>query len=440
MIDPRRVYALILGGGAGTRLFPLTKDRAKPAVPFVGKYRLVDVPISNCLNSGMAHIFVLTQFNSHSLHRHIQQSYRLDFTTNGFVDILAAEQSPRNTTWYQGTADAVRRNLWHLNDPAFTHALILSGDQLYRMDFRDIFETHRGRNADVTISVTPKRPEEAGGFGVMKVDEHLRVVDFVEKPSPEQIADLVVPGESLAPMGIQINGPVVLASMGIYVFSLPNLHRALSNDMDDFGKHVIPLCVRTLRVYAHPFVGYWEDVGTIRTFFQANLDMTSWTPPFEFYDELQPVFTHPRFLPNNKLDEVEVIHSIISEGCFIRQAKISHSVTGVRAAVRRGSALHQVVMLGQDAYGQACQACGPSAQLPLVDEDDEVCGQDAPSRGIGRHCQITRAIIDKNVCIGDHVVITDHTGKPDEDGNGYYVRDGIVIIPKHTVIPSWSVI
>ncbi len=440
MIDPRRVYALILGGGAGTRLFPLTKDRAKPAVPFVGKYRLVDVPISNCLNAGLSHIYVLTQFNSHSLHRHIQQSYRLDFTSHGFVDILAAEQSPRSSAWYQGTADAVRQNLWHFNDPTFTHSLILSGDQLYRMDFREIFTTHERLQADVTVAVTPKRPEEAGGFGVLKVDADYRVVDFVEKPTPEQMEELIVQGESLAPLGVQVSGPVVLASMGIYVFSLPNLRWALANEMKDFGKHVIPMCVKNLRVYVHPFVGYWEDVGTISTFFQANLDMTSWNPPFEFYDELQPVFTHPRFLPNNKLDRVEVIHSIISEGCFIRQATISHSVIGVRSAVRRGSVLDHVVMLGQDAYGQSCRTCGKTTQTPLVEDDDDECAQGLLSRGVGRNCRITRAILDKNVCIGDHVVITDHTGKPDEDGEHYYVRDGIVIIPKDTVIPSGTVI
>lgn len=438
MIDPRRVYALILGGGAGTRLFPLTKDRAKPAVPFMGKYRLVDIPISNCLNSAITNIFVLTQYNSHSLHRHIQQSYRLDFTSHGFVDILAAEQSPRNTGWYQGTADAVRRNMWHLNDPAFEHVLILSGDQLYRMDFRDILITHERLNADVTIAVTPKRPEEAGGLGVMKVDANYRVVDFVEKPSPEQMRDLIVPGEALAPLGVRVEGPVVLASMGIYVFSKDNLRWALANDMQDFGKHVIPMCVQQLNVYVHPFAGYWEDVGTIRLFFEANMAMTSWRPPFEFYNELQPVFTHPRFLPNNKLDEVELVHSIISEGCFIRQAKILHSVIGIRSAIRRGSVLDHVVVLGQDAYGLAT-SCRITTNAMLIDDDD-VCDPNVPSRGIGRNCHICCAIIDKNVCMGDDVVITDHAGKPDEDGDCYYVRDGIVIVPKNMVIPSGTVI
>lgn len=438
MIDPRRVYALILGGGAGSRLFPLTKDRAKPAVPFMGKYRLVDIPISNCLNSGIANIFVLTQYNSHSLHRHIQQSYRLDFTAHGFVDILAAEQSPRNTGWYQGTADAVRRNMWHLNDPAFEHVLILSGDQLYRMDFRDMFTTHERVGADVTIAVTPKRPEEAGGFGVMKVDEQFRVVDFVEKPSPAQMQELIVPGEALAPMGVRVEGPVVLASMGLYVFSKDNLRWALANDMEDFGKHVIPMCVKQLKVYMHPFAGYWEDVGTIRHFFEANLAMTSWKPPFEFYNELQPVFTHPRFLPNNKLDDVTLIHSIVSEGCFIRQSVIRHSVIGIRSAIRRGSELDHVVVLGQDAYGQA-KSCRTSTDTMLIDDDD-VCELDTPSRGIGRNCHICCAIIDKNVCMGDNVTITDHTGQPDEDGDRYYVRDGIVIVPKNMVIPAETVI
>ncbi|MHB9134546.1 MAG: sugar phosphate nucleotidyltransferase [Armatimonadota bacterium] len=431
-IDPRKVYALILGGGAGTRLFPLTKDRAKPAVPFAAKYRLIDVPISNCLNSGIPHIFVLTQFASQSLHRHLQQSYRLDYFTGGFVDILAAEQS-RRSDWYQGTADAVRRNLWHLNNPTFTHTLILSGDQIYRMEYRDILATHERQNAQVTIAVTPKRPEEAAGLGVMKIDENFRVIDFVEKPSPAQIADLVVQGEDLAPMGVKVSGPVVLASMGIYVFDDGRLRQALNNDLHDFGKHVIPWCVKHLRVFVHPFVGYWEDVGTIASYFQANLDLTSWDPHFDFYNELQPVFTRPRFLPNSKMDEVELVHSIVSEGCFIRQAKLIHCVIGVRSAIRRGSVLQDVVMLGQDSYAKPHHALSFLPPTAIAGENGNTAN---PSPGVGRNCHITRAIIDKNACIGDDVLIADHTGKPDSDGAGYYVRDGIVIIPKNAVIPS----
>ena len=433
MINPRRVYTLILGGGAGSRLFPLTQDRAKPAVPFAGKYRLVDVPISNCLNSGISHIFVLTQYSSHSLHRHIQQSYRLDFTSHGFVDILAAEQNQRGTAWYQGTADAVRQNLWHLNDPLFTHVLILSGDQLYRMDFRDLLATHERLGADLTIAVTPKRPEEATGFGVLKADSQGRIVDFVEKPSVEQMAELIVPGESLAPYGLEVSGPVVLVSMGLYVFNRAQLSHALANDMVDFGKHVIPECIKNMRVVMHPFVGYWEDVGTIRSYFEANLAMTSWKPPFEFYSELSPIYTHPRFLPNNKLDEVVITQSLVSEGCFIRQASLSHSVVGVRSIIKRGSTLDHVVMVGQDTYSEIDNECAPALD---ISEMADSCQLDLTSRGVGRNCHISHAILDKNVCIGDEVTITDHTGLPDEDGEGYYVRDGIVIVPKNTLIAA----
>ncbi len=433
MINPRRVYTLILGGGAGSRLFPLTKNRAKPAVPFAGKYRLVDVPISNCLNSGLTHIFVLTQYSSHSLHRHIQQSYRLDFTSHGFVDILAAEQNLQSVAWYQGTADAVRQNLHHLADPLFSHVLILSGDQIYRTDFRDMFATHDRLQADLTIAVTPKRPEEAGGFGVLKADTQGRICDFVEKPTPEQMADLILPGEALAPYGINMTGPVVLVSMGIYTFVRDKLCLALANDMKDFGKHVIPKCIRDMRVFMHPFVGYWEDVGTMLNYFDANLAMTSWKPPFEFYSELSPIYTRPRFLPNNKLDAVEINQSIVSEGCFIRKAIINHSVIGVRSIIKRGSKFEHVIMLGQDTYGGADER---SQQLPITEMSIDRLQPDLTSCGVGRNCHITRAILDKNICIGDEVTITDHTGLPDEDGDGYYVRDGIVIIPKNAMIAA----
>lgn len=431
-IESRQVYALILGGGAGTRLFPLTKDRAKPAVPFAGKYRLIDVPLSNCLNSGIHHISVLTQFNSHSLHRHIQQAYRMDYYSHGFIDIMAAEQSPRNVTWYQGTADAVRQNLWHLNDPSYTHVLILSGDQIYRMDYREILTTHEHHAAQVTLAVTPKRPEEAGSFGVMKIDAHFRVIDFVEKPTERQMAELIIPGEDLAPFGVHVSGPVVLASMGIYLFTDDALRWALDTEMDDFGKHIIPWCVQHLHVFVHPFIGYWIDVGTIRSYYQANLDVTSWEPFFDFYDELEPVFTQPRFLPNSKLDDVEVIRSTISDGCFIRQSRIIHSVIGMRSVIRRGSVLEDVVMLGQDNYGPP-HHLRRAASITLDGEDDIT---DILPRGIGRQCRITHAIIDKNACIGNEVVITDHSGLPDEDGEYYYVRDGIVIIPNNAVVPS----
>jgi glucose-1-phosphate adenylyltransferase len=431
-IDPRRVYALILGGGAGTRLFPLTKDRAKPAVPIAGKYRLIDVPVSNCLNSGIVHIYILTQYNSESLHRHIHRAYHLGHFTTGFVDVLAAEQTLGGSEWYQGTADAVRRNLWHLTEPSIEHVLILSGDQIYRMDFRQVLATHAAHAADLTVAVTPKRPEEAGGLGVMRVDADLRVVEFVEKPGPERMRDLVLPGESLAPLGVHVTGPVVLASMGIYAFDRATLTEALDTRMDDFGRHIIPWCVENKRTFAHPFAGYWEDVGTIGSYFRANLDLTSWASPFDFYDEDQPVFTHARFLPNPKLDGVELIGSTVSDGCIISGAKITRSVIGLRSVIRPGSVLEEVVMLGQDDY---MDSLSPEHH-PALPRSRAAGAAPLPARGLGVDCRVTRAIIDKNARIGAGTVITDHTGRPDEECDLYCVREGIVVVPKNAVIPA----
>ncbi|HEY3416257.1 MAG TPA: glucose-1-phosphate adenylyltransferase [Armatimonadota bacterium] len=420
-LDTRRVYALVLGGGAGKRLFPLTKDRAKPAVPLAGKYRLIDVPVSNCINSRINNIFVLTQVNSQSLHRHIHVAYKFDIFSSGYVDILAAEQSQGSLEWYQGTADAVRRNLWHLNDPMIDRVLILSGDQIYRMDFREVMRTHDQHRADVTLAVTVKRPEEAEGLGVLKIDRDFRVIDFVEKPSPEIIPSLTIDGASLAPMGVQATGPVVLASMGIYLFNRELLDVALDNTMTDFGKEVIPWCMRNMRVYAHPFSGYWQDVGTIQNYFQANLDLAGSRPQFDFYDADHPIFTHPRFLPNSRVDESELTGTIVSEGCQITRAQIVNSIIGIRSTIGEGGTLREVIMLGQDNYErpEQCKACAG-----------------LPARGIGRDCRIERTIIDKNARIGAGVTIHSHLGKPDEDGDCYYVRDGIVIIPKNGVVPE----
>ena len=421
-VDTKRVCALILGGGRGTRLFPLTKDRAKPAVPLAGKYRLIDVPISNCINSQVGNIFVVTQFNSQSLHRHIHNSYKFDIFSESFVEILAAEQTDAKADWYQGTADAVRRNLWHLTDPDVDRVLVLSGDQIYRMDFRGIMETHEQQHAEITIAATPRRPEQAEGTGVLKIDRHFRVVDFVEKPNRAAMRDLIIQGEDLAPLGIKAEGPVVLSSMGIYLFNRTRLELALDNEMADFGKNVIPWCIRQMRVFMHPFVGYWEDVGTIGSYFDAHIDLTSPRPEFDFYEAGRPIYTHPRFLPNSKVSEGSQFNSsIISEGCIINQATIEHSVIGIRSLINEGSTLRHVIMLGQDSY-----------ETP--EQREESAG--LPARGIGAHCQITRAIIDKNARIGDGVIINSHQGKSNEDGDCYCVRDGIVIIPKNTVVPD----
>ncbi|MHB9022759.1 MAG: glucose-1-phosphate adenylyltransferase [Armatimonadota bacterium] len=420
-LNTHRIYALILGGGAGKRLFPLTMDRAKPAVPLGGKYRLIDVPVSNCINSRISNIFVLTQFNSQSLHRHIHVAYKFDMFSRGYVDILAAGQNPGSSEWYQGTADAVRRNLLHLNDPLIDRVLILSGDQIYRMDFREVMGTHEKRRADVTLAVTVKKPEEAEGLGILKIDRRFRVIDFVEKPGKDILPSLTIDGESLAPMGVTASGPVVLASMGIYLFNRELLDVALANEMTDFGKEVIPWCMHNMHVFAHPFSGYWQDVGTIQNYFQANLDLAGPHPQFDFYDADHPIYTHPRFLPSSRVDESELTGAIVSDGCRITRAKIEQSIVGIRSVIGEGSTLREVIMIGQDDYErpERCKVC-----------------TGLPARGIGSNCRIEHTIIDKNARIGPGVTIHSHIGKPDEDGDCYYVRDGIVIIPKNGVVPE----
>jgi len=422
MIDTEKIYALVLGGGVGRRLFPLTKDRSKPAVPLAGMYRLIDIPISNCINSRIGRIFVLTQFNSQSLHRHIHNAYKFDIFSENFVEILAAEQTLGKEEWYQGTADAVRRNLWHLTDPEVDRVLVLSGDQLYRMDFQDIIRTHAETRAEVTLAATPKRPEKAEGMGVLKIDRHFRVVDFVEKPDRATLKNLIIQGEDLAPLGVKAEGPVVLCSMGIYLFNRTRMELALDNQMTDFGKNVIPWCIQHLRVFVHPFVGYWEDVGTIRNFFDVNMDLAGPNPLFDFYEPGRPIYTHPRFLPNAKvMGNSQVNDSLLSDGSIIQGARVERSIIGVRGVVSEGSQLKEVIMMGQDRY-ETPQECEECAGLP--------------NRGIGRQCQINHAIIDKNARIGDGVIITPHLGKQDEEGDCYFVRDGVVIIPKNAIVPD----
>ncbi len=421
-VDTSIVYALVLGGGVGTRLYPLTKDRSKPAVPLAGKYRLIDVPVSNCINSKIGKIFVLTQFNTQSLHRHIHNTYKFDIFSENFVEILAAEQTAGKNEWYQGTADAVRRNLWHLTDQNVDRVLILSGDQLYRMDFRDIMETHDKMRAEVTLAATIRRPDQVEGFGILKVDRHFRVVEFVEKPNKAELRDLIIQGEDLAPLGVKAEGPVVLASMGIYLFNRTRLELALDNENADFGRNVIPWAIEHMRVFVHPYMGYWEDVGTISSFFSTHMDLVSKKPLFDFYESGRPIYTNPRFLPNGKVTgNSKITDAIISDGCMIESATIEQSVIGVRSIIGTGSVLREVVMMGQDTY-----------------ETDEQKMDNAgmPGRGIGCNCQITRAIIDKNARIGDGVIITSHLNRPNEDGDCYCVRDGVVIIPKNAVIPE----
>jgi glucose-1-phosphate adenylyltransferase len=422
------VLSIVMGGGRGTRLFPLTKERAKPAVPLAGKYRLVDIPISNCINSGLKRVYVLTQFNSASLHRHISQSYKFDHFTGGFVEILAAEQTLTDESWYQGTADAVRKNLVHFLNHDFDFMLVLSGDQLYRMDFRDIIAQHAETYADVTVAMLPVNRQVAPSFGLMQIDADLRITRFVEKPKdPEVLDSLRLPREWYPRMGIDRDEELFLASMGIYVFNREVLLTLLDNKLADFGKHIIPSAIQTHRVFSYIFHGYWEDIGTIRSFFEANLDLTSDNPRFNFLDMRAPIFSRPRFLPASRILGAQIDHAIISDGCVIHQAKITRSVVGIRSLLDSGAELHRTVLLGCDYY-----------ESDEAVELNKVTGR--PRIGIGKNTRIENAIIDKNARIGDHCVITP-SGKPDcVDHELYYIRDGIVIIPKNGCIPHGTVI
>ena len=421
--DPQSVLAVILGGGAGTRLFPLTKDRAKPAVPLGGKYRLVDIPISSCINSDLRRVYVLTQFNSASLHQHIYQAYKFDQFSRGFVEILAAEQTLTDTSWYQGTADAVRKNLSHFMNHSFEHLLILSGDQLYRMDCRAFVEEHIQRGAHVTVATKPVPRKDIAGLGIMQMNADFRITRFVEKPKESAVQDsLKLDPDWCERLHLPHGQPLFLASMGIYVFSRAALLELLNNNSQDFGKHIIPGAIESHRVFAHIFNGAWEDIGTIRSFFDANLDMTSKTPQFDFYDRTAPIYTHPRFLPASRIFRGAIEQSLISDGCFINEATVRHSVLGIRSVVGEGSKLHRTVMMGSDYFEPPRpESTGESASIPRI--------------GVGRNTRIENAIIDKNARIGDDCVISPE-GKPAEvDHPHYYIRDGIVVIPKNGTVP-----
>jgi len=412
--------AVILGGGRGSRLFPLTQKRSKPAVPLAGKYRLIDIPISACITSGLRRIFVLTQYNSESLNKHVNQAYKFDHFSDAFVAILAAEQTEENPSWFQGTADAVRQSLHHLRGHRAREVLILSGDQLFQMDFRTLRDTHRGAQADATVAVIPVSREQTAAFGIVKLDATGRIVHFEEKPGPDRLANL----ESDLP-GL---GKCFLASMGIYMFGRETLERAIADEKQvDFGRHVIPTAIHEMRVQAHLFRGYWEDVGTIGSYFQANMALTGRIPPFDFYDAARPIYTDARFLPATKVEGCAVRASLISEGCILHSAEIERSVVGIRSRVGQGARLHDTLMLGADFYEsladmEAAQARG------------------VPPVGIGEGSIIERAIVDKNARVGRGVRILDKERPKDADGFGHFVRDGIVIVPKGGVIPDGTVI
>ena len=429
-VNKSNVLAVIMGGGQGTRLFPLTKERAKPAVPLAGKYRLVDIPISNCINSEIKRIYLLTQFNTASLHQHISRSYKFDHFTAGFVEILAAEQTASDTSWYEGTADAVRKNKIHFRTVDWDYLLILSGDQLYRMDFRDIVDQHIHTRADVTIATIPVRRPQVSSLGIMQIDGDRKITRFVEKTSDPAVQDsLRLDPAWYSNLGIQGEGEFFLASMGIYVFTREVIFGLLDNPLTDFGKHIIPKAISEKRVYSFVFQGYWEDIGTIRAFFEANLDVTSELPRFNFFDMSAPIYSRPRFLPGSKINGAKIDHAVITDGCIINQADIAFSIVGLRCLVGPGTTLRRTVLLGNDFY---------ETQESIREHE----GKGMPRIGIGSNCRIENTIVDKNARIGDNVVISP-AGKPeklDHDKPTYFIRDGIVIVPKGGVIPHGTVI
>jgi glucose-1-phosphate adenylyltransferase len=424
----RDVISVILGGGAGTRLFPLTKDRSKPAVPLAGKYRIVDIPISNCLNSGLKRIFLLTQFNSSSLHRHIQQSYQFDEFSNGFVEIMAAQQTPSSDAWYQGTADAVRQNLQHFNNSAHKYVLILSGDQLYRMNFGAVLEQHIKSGADITVATIPVNRADARQFGIMQIDGEERITRFVEKPQEDELLDtLRMDGSIRSKLGIHGGDDLLLASMGIYVFNRDVLAKALAGKHVDFGKHIIPNLISSGRVFSYVYQGYWEDIGTIRAFYDANLDLVNEIPKFNFFDTQAPVYTHARYLPASKIVRGHIERAAIADGCIIVDANIEHSIIGIRSRIETGATIKNSILMGLDDY-----------ETPQ--EIQSAIARGVPPLGIGRNTYIERAIVDKNARIGDHVRISPE-GKPENyDGDNFNIRDGIVVVPKGGIIRSGTVI
>jgi glucose-1-phosphate adenylyltransferase len=416
------VLSIILAGGAGKRLFPLTQDRSKPAVPLGGKYRLIDVPISNCINSGLNKIFVLTQFNSASLNYHIINSYRFDPFSRGFIEVLAAEQTMTNPNWFQGTADAVRQHLHRFTGRDNDYQLILSGDQLYRMNYRELLENHWATGADVTICVIPRSEAAASSFGLLKLDREGRVEQFREKPKGDALHEMRTDTEALGLTPEQAAKRPYVASMGIYLFRRDVLIDLLADaSMIDFGYQVIPKAIENFKVHGFLFDGYWEDLGTVEAFYRANIDLTSSDPHFDFHDMTAPIYTRARFLPPSRIEECEVHNSIIAEGSVLKGARIASSIVGIRSPIGEDVVLERALLMGADYY-----------------EDDAYFEQNRrlgrPNIGIGKGSIIRKAIIDKNAHIGTGVKILNEQRVQEFDGQGYYIRDGIVIVPKNGVL------
>jgi len=428
--DLSRVLGVILGGGAGTRLFPLTGERAKPAVPLAGKYRLVDIPISLCINSGIKRIFLLTQYLSSSLHRHVQQSYRFDdYQPRGFIEIMAATQKGDSSGWYQGTADAVRQNMMHFRTHDYDLVLILSGDQLYRMDFREIIQQHIKSGAEVTVATIPVSREPARSFGIMQIDANKEIVRFVEKPKQDDALDtLKMGGDALNEIGRDRHDDLFLASMGIYVFNREAMNEALADPLkQDFGKDIIPQMIGKKKLFSYVYQGYWEDIGTIRAFYDANLDLTEPLPKFDFFESGSPIYTRGRFLPSSKINEARISKSIVSDGCILTRADIHHSIIGIRSRLDEGVQVRDSIIMGADYY-ESVKSLEENARIGR------------PAMGIGANTIIEGAIVDKNTRIGKNVVIKAEGKTGSIDHPFYHYRDGIVVIPKDRVIPDGTVI
>ncbi|WP_013322137.1 glucose-1-phosphate adenylyltransferase [Gloeothece verrucosa] len=428
----KKVLSIILGGGAGTRLYPLTKLRAKPAVPLAGKYRLIDIPVSNCINSEITKIYVLTQFNSASLNRHLSRTYNFNGFNDEFVEVLAAQQTPENPGWFQGTADAVRQYLWLMEEWDIDEYLILSGDHLYRMDYRQFIQRHRETNADITLSVVPIDEKRASSFGLMKIDDNGRVIDFSEKPKGDALKQMQVDTTILGLSPDQARKSPYIASMGIYVFKKDVLGKLLRANLEqtDFGKEIIPAASADHNVQAYLFKGYWEDIGTIEAFYESNLALTQQPyPAFSFYDEKAPIYTRARYLPPTKMVDCTITESMISEGCILKECRIHHSVLGIRARVEAGCTIEDSLLMGLDFYESSAQrkAASQAGKVP---------------QGIGAGTTIRRAIIDKNAHIGKNVLIInkDRIEEADREDQGFLIRNGIVVVMKNATIPDGTVI
>lgn len=415
-----KVISIILGGGQGSRLFPLTETRSKPAVPIGGKYRLVDIPISNCINSGLNRIFVLTQFNSASLNKHIKNTYHFSVFSKAFVDILAAEQTPGNTGWYQGTADAVRQSLHHLKQQEFEYVLILSGDQLYQMDFAKMINNHVEKGADITIATIPVNAKDGTSFGILKADHETNITSFTEKPNAQEI----IGWESEVSQEMQAQGRNYLASMGIYIFNKDVLINMLEgNERHDFGKEIIPDAVGVKKVISYQYEGYWTDIGNIDSFFEANLGLTDDIPQFNLFD-VNPIYSRARMLPPTKILATKLVKTIIADGCIINAEEITHSVIGIRTRIGKGSIINKCYVMGSDYYQTI----------------EEIEKASKPLTGIGENCQITNAILDKNCFIGNNVIIKGGNHLADAEHKNYTIKEGIIVIKKNAVIEDNTII